>query len=141
VTWFQYQSCTPARGLLRDGFVANKRALWQLPGYIIMTEDGGDKLRKKIVNGRHEEGTPLRMSYVPHSDMIGTPIIVAGGVATNNAKSHALMRRAGSRYLRIPMTARSALVRLGVRAMLIGLEPRQSLSLISICERNRLFLH
>ena len=56
MTWFQYQSCTSARGLLRDGYVADKRALWQLPGYICMTEDGGDKLRKKIVMGGMKKG-------------------------------------------------------------------------------------
>ena len=56
VTWFQYQSCTPARRLLRDGCVADKQALWQLSGYIFMTEDVGDKLRKKIVMGGMKKG-------------------------------------------------------------------------------------
>jgi hypothetical protein len=62
-------------------------------------------------------------------------MIIAGVVATNNAERCALMQRTGSGYPRTSMTVRSALV----RAILVGLEPRQAPSLPSIYERTGCF--
>jgi hypothetical protein len=68
-------------------------------------------------------------------------MIVVGVVATNNAGRHTLMQRTGSGYLRTLMMARSALVRLGAQATLVGARAEAGLPRPSNLWQNEPLLH